>query len=135
MLEGYGYAKEIFSLCPLADIAELLDEGARRDRQTARAEGEKRLAADGSGAGDDGGTRGNAGNVESKIGAEARALAILVKHPEWNDTRIAKEAKVNRTQLYRYPRYQAARASVKDAGKADLPKGHKTQDGDLEAYE
>jgi len=69
------------------------------------------------------------------VDGETWALAVLVRHPGWTDTQIAKEVKVSRTQLYRYPLYLAARATIKDKGKADLPKGYKTQDGDIEAYE
>lgn len=79
-------------------------------------------------------TKANDSSVNAMDG-EARALAVLVKHPDWSDTKIAKEAKVSRTTLYRYPRFRAARATARDGGKASLPKGYKEQDGSLEAYD
>lgn len=75
------------------------------------------------------------GNAGDGLDGEARVLAILVQHPEWSDTMIAKEARLSRTTLYRYPRYKAARAMGRHAGKAALPKGYKTKDGELEAYD
>ncbi|MBM4027164.1 MAG: hypothetical protein FJ280_17420 [Planctomycetes bacterium] len=66
---------------------------------------------------------------------EARALAVFVKHPEWTHKKIAEAAGVNRGQLYRYKKYQAARKIAREQGKASLPRGHKTPDGDLDAYE
>jgi hypothetical protein len=41
----------------------------------------------------------------SSLPLEAKALALLVQHPDWTDTRIAKEVPCSRTSLYRWPRY------------------------------
>lgn len=42
-------------------------------------------------------------------GKQAHCLAILAMHPEWSDERIAKEAGVNRTSLYRMEKFMQAR--------------------------
>jgi hypothetical protein len=44
---------------------------------------------------------------------EALALAWLTMHPEWTDTQIAAKCGINRTTLYDYVRYKAARAMLK----------------------
>jgi len=65
---------------------------------------------------------------------EALALALLVEHPEWSNTRIAKEIGVNRRSLYRWPRFRAARDTLKQ-GKGDLPRGRKDgETGTVEAW-
>jgi hypothetical protein len=55
---------------------------------------------------------------------EARALALLTMHPEWSDTRIAKEAGVSRTTLYDWPKFKLASALLK-AGRNDRPRVQK----------
>ena len=40
---------------------------------------------------------------------EAKALAVLVQHPEWNDKQIAEAAGCSRTSLYRWGKFKAAR--------------------------
>jgi hypothetical protein len=52
--------------------------------------------------------------TNSAMRGEDRALALLVAHPDWTDVQIAKAADVRRTTLYDYPKYKAARASLKD---------------------
>lgn len=44
---------------------------------------------------------------------EALALAWLTMHPEWTDAQIAARCGINRTTLYDYARYKAARAMLK----------------------
>ncbi len=66
---------------------------------------------------------------------EARALAILTAHPDWTDKRIARKAGLHEKTLYKYSRYKTARQMLKDSGHAGLPRGFKTEDGDIEAYE
>lgn len=73
--------------------------------------------------------------TESQMSGEARALAILTDHPDWTDKRIAEEAGVHVKTLHRYARFRTARRMVRDSGRADLPRGFKTEDGDIEAYE
>ena len=72
---------------------------------------------------------------DSQMSGEARALAVLTDHPDWTDKRIAEEAGVHPKTLYRYERYKTARQMLKDSGRAGLPRGFKTGDGDIEAYE
>ncbi len=72
---------------------------------------------------------------ESQMSGEARALAILTDHPDWTDTRIAREAGLHVKTLYKYSRYKTARGVLKQSGRAGLPRGFRTDDGDIEAYE
>jgi hypothetical protein len=72
--------------------------------------------------------------ADGDLGTEERALALLVKNPGWNQTRMAKAVGVNRTTLYKFGKYQAAREALK-TGKADIPHGSKDKDGNLEAWE
>jgi hypothetical protein len=66
---------------------------------------------------------------------QAHALALLVQHPDWTNTQIAKAVGVNRTTLYDWPRFKAARAAYKRANKDRLPRGCKSQDRDVEAWD
>jgi hypothetical protein len=59
------------------------------------------------------------------------ALILLAQHPDWTVTRIAKEAQINRTQLYRCKRFFQAL----EASKGELPRGMKSADGRIEAYD
>jgi len=70
-----------------------------------------------------------------QMSGEARAVAVLADHPDWTDKRIAEEAGVHVKTLHRYARFRTARRMVRDSGRADLPRGFKTEDGDIEAYE
>ena len=65
---------------------------------------------------------------------EALALAVLAHHPDWTDSLIAKEADCNRTTLYTFKKYMAAR-EIPRQGKNDLPRGSKSPDEALEAWE
>lgn len=59
-----------------------------------------------------------------------KACALLLAYPHWPDKRIADAVGCSRTTLYRWPRFQAARA----AQRGQLPRGSKTKDGHLEAW-
>jgi hypothetical protein len=50
-------------------------------------------------------------------GGLARALAVLVVHPTWTASEIAAAARVNRSTLYKYPPFVAARAELREAGR------------------
>jgi len=65
-----------------------------------------------------------------------RALALLVTHPEWKDTQIAKAVGVARQTLYTkaWKPYQDARAIMK-AARADLPRGERDSEGRIEAWQ
>jgi hypothetical protein len=86
-----------------------------------------------------GGSGGQGGGAilanSSAMTGEARALSVLVIHPEWTNKKIAEAAGVHEKSLNRYKKFKAAQAAVKEVGKAALLKGHKTSDGDLEAYD
>ncbi len=64
---------------------------------------------------------------------EAKALALLVQHPEWTDTAIAKSVPCSRTTLYDWPKYMAAREALRQ-GRGQKPRGTKDDDGNLEAW-
>ena len=55
------------------------------------------------------------------LSLEEKALATLVAHPEWSDKKIATHVGCNRTSLYRWDRYLAARAAL-ESGRERMPK-------------
>ena len=66
---------------------------------------------------------------------EALALAMLVEHPDWPDTKIAKAVGVYRTTLYDWPNFKKAKEALKQ-DKKELPRGSKNgETGDMEAWE
>nr|MBC8273541.1 helix-turn-helix domain-containing protein [Chloroflexota bacterium] len=70
----------------------------------------------------------------AQITGEALALAMLVEHPGWSDTRIAKAVGVNRTTLYDWPNFKKAKEALKQ-GKKKFPRGSKNAEtGDIEAW-
>lgn len=70
-----------------------------------------------------------------ELSAEDTAIAVLRKHPDWTDTRIAEEAGINRTTLYKYVTYKYVRQLLKEAGRKELPHGSKDgETGKLEAW-
>jgi transcriptional regulator of acetoin/glycerol metabolism len=69
-----------------------------------------------------------------KLSAKARVLAILVEHQGWSNTKIAKEAGINRTTLYNYPEFKTARKMQKQ-NKEKIPRGRKDQEGNVEAID
>jgi len=72
---------------------------------------------------------------EGQMSGEARAVGVLAQHPDWTDKQVARAAGVHPKSLYRYQRFKIARGALKDSGQSDLPRGFKTDDGDIEAYE
>lgn len=68
------------------------------------------------------------------LSGEAKALALLVKHPEWTDTKIAETVGCHRTTLYNWPRFVAARAAMKD-GRASTPRGSKYAGDGVESWQ
>jgi hypothetical protein len=68
----------------------------------------------------------------TELGALEKCLALLVVHPDWTDTKIALNAGVNRTTLYKqsFERFRQARAQLKPS----LPMGSKS-DGIVEAID
>jgi len=70
-----------------------------------------------------------------QMSGEARAVAVLADHPDWTDAQIAREAGLHVKSLYRFQRFKIARGALKDSGRAVLPRGFKTDDGEIEAYE
>jgi hypothetical protein len=72
---------------------------------------------------------------ERVLTGEALALAMLVEHPDWPDTKIAKAVGVSRTTLYDWPAFKKAKEALKQ-GKDDLPNGSKDgETSDMEAWD
>jgi hypothetical protein len=67
-----------------------------------------------------------------KLSAKARVLAVWTEHPDWSDTKIAKEAGINRTTLYNYIEFKKLRAGQKQ-DKNRIRRGIKNRDGYIEA--
>jgi hypothetical protein len=66
---------------------------------------------------------------------EAKAVALLVAHPDWSDTDIAKAVPCHRTTLYSWNKFTAARGML-DKGRQSMPRGSKdAETGDVEAWE
>jgi len=71
---------------------------------------------------------------QPELALEGRALALLVDHPDWSTTRIAKRLGCSRSSLYRMRHFQFARAKLKES-KADLPSGFKDRKtGQMDAW-
>jgi hypothetical protein len=65
-----------------------------------------------------------AGGDKAELSKEQIALAVLAKHPDWTDTKVAEEVGCKRTSLYRMKTYRKAREAMA-AGWGELPKGSK----------
>jgi hypothetical protein len=65
---------------------------------------------------------------------EALALAVLADHPDWPDTEIAKKAGCNRTTLYTFKKFMAAKKILR-AGRSNLPQGSKFPNEGMEAWD
>lgn len=69
---------------------------------------------------------------EQFLSGEEKALALLIRHPDWTDKTIAENVPCHRTTLYDWERYRQARKALK-SGSTELPRGSKTANGDMEA--
>jgi len=68
--------------------------------------------------------------------AEDKAIAVLRKHPDWTDTRIAEEAGINRTTLYKFMDYKYVRQLLKEVGRKELAHGSKDgETGNMDAWD
>lgn len=74
------------------------------------------------------------GTSTGTLKGEYKAIALLVAHPDWNNTKIAKEVPCARTTLHTWPRFGKARAALR-AGKEEMPHGSKNEDHDLDAWD
>lgn len=70
--------------------------------------------------------------MNSKTGGEARALALAIEHPDWTDAKIAMEAGVSRTTVYRWKRFKALRNAHRQKQAPRIRRGSK-HDGQIEA--
>lgn len=81
-------------------------------------------------------TSGNAGETQNNnlLTGEAKALAMLVEHSDWTDTKIAKAVGVSRTTLYNWSSFKKAKEALKQ-GRNKFPSGSKNgESGDIEAW-
>lgn len=70
-----------------------------------------------------------------KLQKEALAVALLVQHPDWTNSKIADAVGCARTSLNRWPRFKLARAALQ-SGRPNLPRGQKDDEtGDIEAWD
>jgi hypothetical protein len=77
-------------------------------------------------------TKQNSGK-EKELSKEVQVLAIFADNPKLSDTEISKKAGISRTSLYRMKKFKQVK-EVLQSSKADLPKGSKSKDGDIEAW-
>jgi len=69
------------------------------------------------------------------VADEEKALALLVAHPDWPETKIAGNVPCDHRTLYKWPRYRNARQALK-AIRNDHPHGSKDdKTGDVEAWD
>jgi hypothetical protein len=76
----------------------------------------------------------------SDIDLESQALALLFKHPEWTVAQIADHLKTDRKTPYKWAKFRKAaelqfKLKPRKAKDGIVPRGHKTRDGHLEAYD
>jgi hypothetical protein len=65
---------------------------------------------------------------------ESQAIACLVEHPDWTDTRIAEEVGVHRSTLYTWNTFQLAK-SARKAEKKRHRRGWKNNQGEMDAWD
>jgi hypothetical protein len=76
----------------------------------------------------------NTPDAAATLSKDARALAALADHPDWTDKQIAKAAGCNVKSLYRMKSFTTAKAALKQ-GRDDMPKGSKSKEGEVEAWQ
>ncbi len=74
-----------------------------------------------------------------EIDLEVQGIALLFKHEHWSLAEIAEQLKVDRKTLYKWKKFRQAAelcGRLKPRGPKDAapPRGHKTRDGQVEAY-
>lgn len=115
-------AWERLEILPWGPPTKDLDAAERDWKRLIRAAGAERARQESKGR--------QAGGVESESTShEARALALLVEHPDWTDKQIAEHIPCHAKSLYRWPRFKVARQAEKQ-GRNDLPRGTKYPDDD-----
>lgn len=62
------------------------------------------------------------------------AIKLVNLHPAWSDRKIAKQVDKDPSQLSRCDEYQHA-AAVAREDKSSIPRGHRTSEGSVEAYD
>lgn len=115
---GYSPGSEVACQCEALRWA-ILDA----ERQALRDHGFAPGVPTNTEAGGDGDTPGRT------MSGEARAVAVLYQHPEWSDGKIADQAAVNRTSLYRMQKFLKAKKTLREG--ANLSRGSKV-DGRIE---
>ncbi len=72
--------------------------------------------------------------VKDGLKGEAKALVLLLEHPDWTNKEIAKHVPCHEKTLYRWEKFKTAREALK-AGKDSIPGGKKYKEGYLEAWD
>jgi hypothetical protein len=121
LIAEQGRSKHQVLLMKLADVATLLRAAVPPATGVSRGEGTGGPPAADAGL--------------ARLSLESRALAMLVEHPDWSNTRIATALGCSRTSLHRLEKFKAARALVKAQGNAAMPKGEKQANKAMDAWD
>jgi hypothetical protein len=83
---------------------------------------------------------GDSPDPTERIELEDLALSLLFKHPDWTVAQIADRLKVDRKTPYKWEKFRKAaelQGKLKPRGQKErtLRRGHKTRDGQVEAYQ
>lgn len=118
--------------CTLSEFIAALRQAANliRGKVAGQAHGAKVAAGVGDAA------LGIAANKEKPdLSKEALVIATLQDHPDWTDTRIAKEAGCNPKSVYRMKSFVRAKELLKRGRLLSIPRGSKSKDGAMEAWD
>ena len=74
-------------------------------------------------------------DLKPTLSKEALAIAALKDHPGWTNQEIAKAAGCHPKSLHRFDDFMKAREILRQATRASIPKGSKSKDGEMEAWE
>ncbi len=77
---------------------------------------------------------GDTEGTRDSLSKEDKALATLIKHPEWTNKRIADTVGCNVAGMSRMKRFDKARKALK-SGRRDVTPGEKDGGGNVEAFE
>ena len=76
--------------------------------------------------------------ASSPINLETQAIALLIQHRDWSLGQIATSLGTHRTTIYKWPKFReaaqlAGRLKAREGKERQLPRGHKSCDGRVEA--
>jgi hypothetical protein len=93
---------------------------------------EARVKENTDGEGSDESKKPKVGNGGDGMTKEAKAVAVLIDHPDWSNQKIAEAAGCHVKSLSRMSKFRSAR-SMQKSGKRERPLGRKDLNGDVEA--